>query len=118
MSRYDVPSGVLTVLTDPSNPNTLMALSWISTRYLMAPSRSTMVVNGRPAPADPLNNLAMCWADGRFFRPSTGLAMQLTICSHWDAKRNAAGCWLTPLMRFGMELLMRGMVSDAGPRLA
>ena len=77
--------------------------------YLMAPSRSTMVVNGRLAPADPANNLATCCAGGRFFSPSTGLGMQLTICSHWDARRNAAGCWLTPLIRLGMELLMRGM---------
>ena len=68
-----------------------------------------MVVNGRPVPAEPENSLAKCCADGRFFSPSTGLGMQLTICSHCDASRNAAGCWLTPLIRLGIELLISGM---------
>ena len=79
----------------------------------MVPSLSTMVVNGRPVPADPENNLARCCAGGRFFSPSTGLGMQLTICSHWDASLKAAGCWLTPLIRLGMELLISGMANDA-----
>jgi hypothetical protein len=82
MLRYDVPSGFATVLTDPSRPKTLMSLSRIKIRYLMVPSLSTTVVNGRPAPADPANSLARCCAGGRFFSPSTGLGMQLTICSH------------------------------------
>ena len=59
MFRYPVPSGVLTVLRDPSIPKTLMSLSKIRTRYWMVPSRSTMVVNGRPVPAVPVNRRPM-----------------------------------------------------------
>tara|TARA_Y100001963_G_scaffold107896_1_gene149161 strand:- start:638 stop:799 length:162 start_codon:yes stop_codon:yes gene_type:complete len=48
---------------------------------------------------------------GLFFRPSTGLGKQLITDSACDASRKAGGCWLTPLMRLGIEELIKGMTT-------
>ena len=62
---------------------------------------------------EPVNNLATCSDAGRFFNPSTGLGMQLMTCSACDASRSAASCWLTQLIRLGIELLTSGITRSA-----